>query len=165
MSDYARRQLLFEVGDYLFAAEAAVVREVLEPAEATPIPGAASGIRGLINLRGNLVVAGQFGPLLGMEDQGGEDTALVVFEYENRQVALEVDRVVGMNPAAKLDLDVDGELLGALGARDLVLGVGRLGARPFFQLDMGAVFARVLERDGDDNGAGALATTEGRETQ
>ena len=170
MSDYARRQLLFEVGEHLFAAEAEEVREVLEPTEATPIPGAVPGVHGLINLRGNLLVTGEFGRLLGLSESTSGDPALVVFEQGDRQVALEVDQVIAMVPAPPSkkgkgsgDLDVGSELLDALGAGALVTGVGQFGPRPYFKLDMRAVFERVLEQVGEGDRAVTLGSTEGQE--
>jgi purine-binding chemotaxis protein CheW len=165
VSDYARRQLLFEVGEHLFAAEAEEVCEVLEPTEATPIPGAAPGVHGLINLRGNLLVTGEFGKTLGLGGSQSRDPALVVFEEGDRQVALEVDRVIAMAPAppSKDDLDVGSELLDALGAGELVRGVGQFGTRPYFKLDMKAVFERVLEQVGEGDRAVTLGSTEGQE--
>ena len=163
MSDYARRQLLFEVGDHLFAADAREVCEVLEPSQATPIPGAASGVRGLINLRGVLLVTGEFGTLLGLSSPAAsDDPAWVVFEKGDQRVALEVDRVVGMAPSPDGELDVNSELLGALGAGEVVKGVGQFGPRPYFQLDMAAVFERVLEQDGEGDRAAELGSTEGQ---
>jgi chemotaxis signal transduction protein len=166
VSDYARRQLLFEVGEHLFAAEAEEVCEVLEPTEATPIPGAVPGVHGLINLRGNLLVTGEFGRLLGLTTARGNDPALVVFEQGDRQVALEVDRVLAMAPTpasnGKGDLDVGSELLDALGAGALVTGVGQFGPRPYFKLDMRAVFERVLEQVGEGDRAATLGSTEGQ---
>ena len=163
VSDYARRQLLFEVGDHLFAADASEVCEVLEPSPATPIPGAVSGVRGLINLRGNLLVTGEFGTLLGLESAASDDPAWVVFEKADQRVALEVDRVVGMAPSPEGELDVNSELLGALGAGEVVKGVGQFGPRPYFQLDMTAVFERVLEQDGEGDRAAEFGSTEGQE--
>ncbi len=170
MSDYARRQLLFEVGEHLFAAEADEVREVLEPTVATPIPGAVPGVRGLINLRGNLIVAGELGRLLGLEAAPGRDPALVVFEQGDRRVALEVDRVIAMSPAPSSkstgkrngDLDVGRDLLEALGAGELVVGVGQFGPRPYFKLNMRAVFERVLQQVGEGDRAVTLGSTEGQ---
>ncbi len=145
MSDSAGRQLLFEVGEYMFSANARELRGVLEPLEATPVPGAASGISGLINLRGQLLVAGVLGPVLGLPARRSEEAALVVFEREGRRVALEVDRVLGMAPYPTGGPDVPEKLLEALGARDVVRGVGHLGARPYYELDVAALIDRVLE--------------------
>jgi chemotaxis signal transduction protein len=160
VSDYVRRQLIFEVGDHLFAADAQAVCEVLEPiSAATPIPGAVPGIHGLINLRGTLLVTGNLGSLLGLTPKPVAEPALVVFEHEERRVALEIDRVVDVTSGPDGDLDVDGSLLKTLGAREVVSGAGQFGQRPYFRLDMGAVFALVLERD--QRGDWASARTEG----
>ncbi len=145
MSDRIKGQLLFEVGGRLFAVEATEVVQVLEPVEATPVPGAVPGVRGLINVRGTLLVCGELAALFGLEPEPSDESVLVVFEHAGRRVALAVDRVVGM--ATDVELDVDGDVLEALSARELVKGVGRYGERPYFQLDMGAVFGRVLESE------------------
>jgi chemotaxis signal transduction protein len=166
VSDYARRQLLFEVGEHLFAADASEVCEVLEPAEATPVPGVVPGIRGLINLRGTLLVAGEFGTLLGLKPGPGDEPALVVFEQAGQRIALEVDGVVGMASSPDGLLDVSGELLDALDAGEMVRGVGRFGSRPYYKLDMKAVFARVLEGDGEEGDrVTRLGSREGRESE
>jgi chemotaxis signal transduction protein len=156
VSDYVRRQLIFEVGDHLFAADAQAVCEVLEPiSAATPIPGAVPGIHGLINLRGTLLVTGNLGSLLGLTSKPVAEPALVIFEHESRKIALEIDRVVDVTSAPDGDEDVNGRLLKALGAREVVAGASQFGQRPCFRLDMGAVFALVLEdQRGDWAGAG-----------
>jgi chemotaxis signal transduction protein len=163
VSDSVRRQLLFEVGEHLFAVDARNVREVLEPTEATPVPGSVPGILGLMNLRGTLVVAGDLATLLGLTSRKSEETALVVFEHESDRVALEVDRLSGVAPYPTGDLDVDGELLEVIGAREIVAGVGQLGSRPYFQLEMKALFARVLEQDTDRDRAIQLGSIGGWE--
>lgn len=145
MSDTAGRQLLFEVGDYTFSADARELRGVLKPLEATPVPGAVSGVCGLINLRGQLLVAGVLGPLLGLPARRSAEAALVVFERDGRRVALEVDRVLGMAPYPSSGPDVPEKLLEALGARDVVRGVGHHGAQPYYELDVAALIDRVLE--------------------
>lgn len=137
---------MFEVGDHLFATEVTAVQEVLEPTEATPIPGAVSGVLGLVNLRGTLVVAAELAALFGLPGGGGPDAALVVFEREGRRVALRVDRVIGIVSVGG-ELDVDGQLLDALGCRDVTVGVGQVDSRPYYRIDLGALFERVLERD------------------
>lgn len=143
------RQLLFEVGNYLFAVDAREVRGVMTPGEITPVPGAVLGVLGLMNLRGRLVVAGELATLLGLEPAGKDGSALVLFENGERQLALRVDCVVGVVPYTTAELDVDGDLLEALGARDLVKGVGQSGPRPFLQLNLDSVFARVLGQRSD----------------
>lgn len=144
MSRSARRQILFEVGPHLLAADASEICEVREPLAATRIPGAVPGVSGLVNLRGVLLVAGELATLLGFEPRRSEERALVVFEQGERRIALEVDRLVGVTETRPEQLDVNGDVLEALGARDVVAGVGRYGDRPYFQLELKALFSRVL---------------------
>ncbi len=162
MSDSARRQLLVEVGEYLFAAEADEVREVMGRTEATPVPGAVPGVLGLINRRGKVIVAGELGTLLGIGARPGDESALVVFADGDRRIALLVDRVVGMAPGPRGELDVRSELLEALDARDVVTGVGRYGGRPYFRLDVQAIFARVLDQPATVAGRSRLSERQDR---
>ncbi len=163
MSHAARRQLLFQVGEHLLAADANQICEVREPTDATPVPGSVPGILGLINLRGNLVIAGELSTLLGFSPLKNEETALVVFEEGDRRLALEVDRLVGVMEASQEDLDVKGELLEALGAGDVVAGVGQFQTRPYFQLNVEALFARVLDEDVERDRAMQLGSIGGWE--
>ncbi len=163
MSHSARRQLLFQVGEHLLAADAGQVSEVREPTDATPVPGSVPGILGLINLRGSLVIAGELSRLLGFNPLKNEETALVVFDDGERRVALEVDRLVGMVEESSENLDVEGELLEALGADDIVAGIGQFQSRPYFQLDIEALFARILDQDVDRDRAMQLGSIGGWE--
>lgn len=144
-----KRQLLFEVGGYLFAVEAQHAREVLEPTLATPLPGAVPGVLGLINLRGTLMIAGHMATLFGLPGTGGEEATFLVLEREDRRVAMQVDRVVGLAPWAEGEVAVEGTLPEILEGRAVVTGVGEHDARPYYQLDMAAIFSSVLADDGD----------------
>lgn len=166
-----RRQLLFEVGDHLFAVDSGVAREVIEPREATPVPGANPGVIGLINLRGALMIAGDLEELLGMTPSEHEEQAFVVFEQGGRRLALRVDRVVAVIPYPEVgDAEgAEGEK-GAEGAEvahttaghpaplreSLVEGAGAFGERRYYRLAMEEVFAGVLmpETEGRDRPAG-----------
>ena len=148
MADAPWRQLLFEVGDHLFAVEAVEVRRVIELSEVTPVPGALPGVLGLMNLRGRLVIAGELATLLGLASNETAGATLVLFENGERQLALRVDRVVGVTPCTTAEPDVQGDVLEALGARDLVKGVGQYGPRPVLQLNLDSVFTRVLGQPG-----------------
>jgi chemotaxis signal transduction protein len=162
VSDNTRRQLLFAVGNHLFSADARAVREIVEPGlAATPIPGAIPAVRGLINLRGTLLVAANLGALLELTSRPS-DPAVVVFEHEARQVALEVDRVVDVASLPRGGLDGNGQLLDTLAVRSAVCGVGRYGSQPYFELDVSELIGLMLEEQqrGDskavesDGGAG-----------
>ena len=138
------RLLLCEVGPYLFAIDARQVKEVIEPCEATPIPGAPESVLGVVNVRGVLTTAAVLSRVLEVDSRAGEDAALVTLERDGRRLALLVDRVAGVEPRPEGGLSVEHEILEALGAGAAVRGVGEFGTRPFFELDMGSLFDRVL---------------------
>lgn len=158
MSNSVGREILFEVGDYLLAADAGEVRGVGEPVEATPVPCAAPGVLGLVNLRGTVVVAAELATLLGLAPERGPERALVVIERDGRRLALEVDRLSGVTAAGPEEADVDAETLAALGARDLVASVARLGSRPYLRIDVGALLTRVLDDEGGDGRPGSIGS-------
>lgn len=145
VSDNTGRQLLFTVGDHLFAADARAVREIVEVGlAATPIPGAIPAVWGLINLRGKLLIAGSLSALLEVPPRS-LDPVLVVFEHGPRQVALEVDCVVDVASEPGDENSAGGQPGGALGSHPVVAAVGRFGDRPYFRLDMRQLFAMLLE--------------------
>jgi len=147
VSDNTGRQLLFAVGDHLFAADARAVREIVEVGlAATPIPGAIPAVWGLINLRGKLLIAGSLGALLEVPPRS-VDPVLVVFEHGPRQVALEVDRVVDVASEPGDEYSVGEHPTGAIGSHPVVAGVGRLGDRAYFRLDIRRLFARLLQQE------------------
>jgi chemotaxis signal transduction protein len=159
VSDSARRQLLLEVGGCLYAASADEVREVMDRTEATPVPGAVQGVLGLLNRRGKVIVAGELGAFLGVDSEPGDEAAFVVFADDDRRIALLVDRIIGMAPYAATELDVGSDLLEALGARELAVGVGQFGPRPYIRLDVPAIFARVFDQAGDRERSIRLGST------
>ena len=62
----------FEVGGLFFGVDVAFVQEVLRYQEITPVPLAAPYVRGLINLRGQIVTAVDLRLRLGIDVAGGE---------------------------------------------------------------------------------------------
>jgi chemotaxis signal transduction protein len=147
VSDNTGRQLLFAVGDHLFAAEARCVREIIETGlAATPIPGAIPAVWGLINLRGSLLVAGSLGALLELTPRP-TDPVLVVFEHGSRRVALEVDRAVDVMSESHCEPALDDRPLADLATHPIVSEVGWFGDRSYFRLDMRQLFAHLLEEE------------------
>jgi purine-binding chemotaxis protein CheW len=65
----------------VFAIEAGVVREILDPVPVTEVPGARSFVRGMINVRGKVVPLADLRSRFGMEPTPRTiDTRIVVIE-------------------------------------------------------------------------------------
>ncbi len=84
----------FYLDNMLIGIELSVVQEINRNIELTPVPHSADFIRGIINLRGNVVTVIDPKIILGLEQtEITENTSVVIVNYDNEQIALLVDKV------------------------------------------------------------------------
>ncbi|MCJ8336876.1 MAG: chemotaxis protein CheW [Pseudomonadales bacterium] len=77
----------FKVNNELFAIDVMQVKEVLRYSEITPVPGSSSYIRGIINLRGNVVTVLDTRLLFSLDPrETDDDTRIIVVEYNEQEV-------------------------------------------------------------------------------
>ena len=77
----------FKVNNELFAIDVMQVKEVLRYSEITPVPGSSSYIRGIINLRGNVVTVLDTRLLFSLDPREiDDDTRIIVVEYNEQEV-------------------------------------------------------------------------------
>jgi len=77
----------FKVNNELFAIDVMQVKEVLRYSEITPVPGSSSYIRGIINLRGNVVTVIDTRLLFSLNQrETDDDTRIIVVEYNEQEV-------------------------------------------------------------------------------
>ncbi len=131
----ARQFCTFLLEGLLFGVPASRVQEVLRSQEITPVPRAPRSVRGLINLRGEIVTAIDLRRRLGLPERTSQRPPFnVVLREEGAQVSLLVDEIGDV-------LDVDESaferapqtLQGPF--RELVLGAYKLDARLLLVLD------------------------------
>lgn len=78
----------------LLGVELAEVEEINRHTEVTPVPGAPACVRGLINLRGEVVTVLDLKTILGLgETQIGPGTRNVIVRSQNERIGLLVDAV------------------------------------------------------------------------
>jgi purine-binding chemotaxis protein CheW len=110
------------------AVELDCVRCVLRAAAITALPGAPRGVRGLLNLSGALLPVFDPGRYLDLPERGMEPSdRLVVARTRNREVALLVEAVEGIEECSAADLtearDLHPRLEGIRGAAVLENGI------------------------------------------
>jgi len=88
----AQQFCTFYVGDLFLGIEVERVQEVLRDCDITPIPTAPSSVRGLINLRGQIVTAIDLGVRFGIADRGGESSTVLVLDAGSELLSFVVDR-------------------------------------------------------------------------
>lgn len=93
--DEARTYVVLSLDNQLFVLDVAHVREILDTAQMSPLPGAGADVLGLIDLRGRAVEVADLAIRLGLPSSpaGGEGRILVLDGGGDRPKGLRVDRV------------------------------------------------------------------------
>ena len=125
----------FYAGDRFLGIEVTRVQEVIRHQEITPAPLARGEIRGLINLRGVIVVALDLRRRLGFED--GEEAAPpmnIVVRTDEGLVSFLVDRIGDVLEVGEEQFEEPPETLRGT-ARDLIRGAYKLDSALLLELD------------------------------
>lgn len=125
----------FHLGDQAFGVNVTHVQELVRAQEMTPVPLAAEAVRGLINLRGQIVTAIDMRCRLGMPPRAdGQPPMNVVINNGNGAVTLLVDEIGDVVDVVDVDAEAPPETM-AVG-RDLIERVYKLDGQLLFLLNM-----------------------------
>lgn len=85
--------VIFKVNDEQFAVEASKVQSINDMMEITKVPKSALNIKGLINLRGNIISLLDINLLLDIEKGTGAQENIIILNLEEESVGVTVDQV------------------------------------------------------------------------
>jgi purine-binding chemotaxis protein CheW len=135
MSTTSRQYCTFLIDDLLMALEVERVQEVLRPQEMTAVPLASRVVKGLINLRGQIVTAVDLRRRLQLPDRTeGLASMNIVVRAEGGAIALLVDEIGDVLEVDQASFERPPETLQGV-ARDLLLGIYKLKDRLLLVLD------------------------------
>jgi purine-binding chemotaxis protein CheW len=125
----ARQTLILGIGRELFAIDAGLVREILDPVPTTVVPGAKDFVPYVINVRGNVIPLIDLKVRFGLPPQEMTiDTRFVVIRPKIAgdwlNVACVADKVFEVAPLVQTSL-ADTTKMGLRLPSDLISGVGR----------------------------------------
>jgi purine-binding chemotaxis protein CheW len=125
----------FAVDRLLFGVEVEKVQEVIRYQEMTRVPLAPSVVKGLINLRGQIVTAVDLRRRLGLRERASTDLPMnVVIRHEDGAVSLLVDEIGDVLEVEDETFELPpGTLAGE--ARELIRGVYKLKGTLLIALD------------------------------
>jgi purine-binding chemotaxis protein CheW len=130
-------------GDH-YGVDALDVQEVLRHQPMTTVPLAADEVRGLINLRGQVVVAVDLRRRLGLAPLEDEHTSMnLVVRTEDGPVSLLVDRIGDVLRVDEDELESAPETVQGV-QRELLLGILKLDAGLLHVLDVAKATAAVV---------------------
>ena len=133
--DNERQFCTFFLDEFFFGVEVMKVQEVIRYQEMTPTPLASSVVRGLINLRGQIVTAIDLRRRLELSERpDGQLPMNVVVRTEDGVVSLLVDEIGDVVDADEEAFERPPETLQGL-ARELIQGAYKLQNRLLLILD------------------------------
>ena len=136
----------FEVDGLFFGVHVEQVQEVLRYQEMTPVPLAPDVVRGLINLRGQIVTAIDLRTLLGRPPREGEALPMnVVILTKGGVISLLVDEIGDVLEVDEGSFEPPPETVTGV-ARTLVQGVFKLQGRLLLTLDTERAASMAAEK-------------------
>lgn len=127
----------FYLGDLFFGVKVENVQEVFRYQEMTRVPLAPSVVRGLINLRGQIITAIDLRTRLGMDElPEGKMPMNVVVRTEEGIVSLLVDEIADVLEVSEDSFERPPDTIDEI-TRELVLGVYKLENKLLLILDTG----------------------------
>jgi purine-binding chemotaxis protein CheW len=137
----------FEVGDEEYGLEILRVKEVIRIREVARLPGTPSFVRGIINLRGDVI------PIISLRDKFGlaeqeysGSTRVIVADVEGRLVGMVVDSVSQVVRLPADQVDPPPPIAGGLSA-EFINGVGKLEGRLIILLNLDRVLSAQEKRE------------------
>lgn len=125
----------FVVDRLLFGVEVDKVQEVIRYQQMTRVPLAPPVVKGLINLRGQIVTAVDLRCRLGLRERAPTDLPMnVVIRHDDGAVSLLVDEIGDVLEVEEESFELPPETLGGK-ARELIRGVYKLNDRLLHVLD------------------------------
>lgn len=85
--------VIFKLKDELFAVETAKVQSITDVMEITKVPKAPMHIKGLINLRGNILSLLDINLLLNIDKEDDSQRNIIIVDIEEEEIAILVDEV------------------------------------------------------------------------
>ena len=126
----------FLVGGERFALYLADVFEVVKPPTISPVPFTPDYIVGIFNLRGQVLTLLDLAKKLGIESRPSSEQAVVIFEYEDYRIGMQVDHLDKVSTVGSDELQAcknDGE-----SKYSFVRGTIRSGSQMTMILDLKA---------------------------
>ncbi len=142
-----RQFISFSIGREEYGLELLRVKEVIRLREITRLPTAPAWVKGIINLRGDVIPIIALRDRLGLEArEATTDTRVIVVEIDGRLLGMVVDSASQVVRIPAAQIEPPPRMPGAL-AREFISGVGKLEDRLVIVLNVDALLSRGERTD------------------
>jgi purine-binding chemotaxis protein CheW len=133
-----RQMVTFKCGEEEYAIDIQLVKEIIRPPAFTRVPKSPEYIKGVINLRGNIVPVISLSKRLGnIESDLTEQSRIVILTIDDISFGIIVDSVTEVNYLEEKDIETP-ELITTVDAK-FVNGVGKIDDRLLILLNLSEI--------------------------
>ncbi len=136
-----RQIVVFSIGEEEFGVNIGEVREIIRSGAYTRIPNTAEYVRGVINLRGSIIVVIDLAMKLSLQGRDSENTRIIVIENNGNTVGMLVDSATEVMRLTSDRIHPPPPIITDRINAGYIEGVGIVGDRLLILLDL----AKVLE--------------------
>ena len=137
-----RQIVVFNLGKEEFGVNISEVREIIRLEQITKIPNTPQYIKGVINLRGGIIVVIDLAMRLALPDkEADKDTRIIVIEVNNNSVGMLVDSATEVLRLSGDQVEPAPAIITKKIDADYIEGVGILNERLLILLDLAKVLA------------------------
>ncbi len=138
-TDLGGKYLAFRLAEEEYGLEIVKVREIMGMMDITAVPRTPAFVRGVINLRGNVIPVVDLRLKFGMEAiEQTEETCIIVVDVEGMEMGIVVDRVSEVLDIGAEDIQ-EAPSFGVSVNTDFILGIGKTDDRVTILLSIGKV--------------------------
>ena len=138
-SEVLEQIITFNVGKEEYGVEIQTVKEVIRLREITRLPKAPAFVKGVINLRGDVIPVIDLREKFGLEqEEYTEKTRVIVVEVEAKSIGMIVDSVSHVVRLAQDEIEPPPPLVGEASG-EFIRGVGKLGERLIVLLNINKI--------------------------
>lgn len=137
--------VVFNIGKEEFGVEITRVQEIIRMTNITRIPQASDYIRGIINLRGRIIVVLNLNVIMGMETkEQDENTRIIVANIDETVMGFIVDSVSEVIRLPEKNVEPALAVIASKIGTEYVMGVGKMEDRLLILLDLDRILGGNL---------------------
>lgn len=132
----------FTIGDVNYGVPVEQVREVRDMQTVTPVPGAPAFVKGVTNLRGQIITVMDLRTRLGLPQKTNSDK-IIIIDLGRHAIGVVVDTVTEVSTIHEPDIEKNSEVTSKLD--ESIIGVGKQGDRLTIILDVAKTIGKAKE--------------------
>ena len=145
--------IIFTIGEEKFGVDVKQIKQIIPLSETTYIPNAPSFVRGVINLRGDIIPIVELKEKLSLkaEKSEGKDAKIIIVELDNNNIGMQVDSVTEMMRLYSDEIADPPKIVKGIN-HNYLKGVGKLNDELLIILDLSSILSddEIKELDNID---------------